>query len=34
MKYSTLQASDMGKGIYLRLGYNEDFVIKNFILGE
>jgi hypothetical protein len=34
MKFSTLQASDMGKGIYLRLGYNEDFVIKNFILGE
>ncbi|MBZ0181600.1 MAG: GNAT family N-acetyltransferase [Melioribacteraceae bacterium] len=32
MKFSTLQASDMGKGIYLRLGYSEDFTIKNFIL--
>ncbi|MBU2493153.1 MAG: GNAT family N-acetyltransferase [Bacteroidetes bacterium] len=32
MKFSTLQASDMGKGIYLRLGYSEDFIIKNFIL--
>ena len=34
MKYSTLQASDMGKGIYLRLGYSEDFVIRNYILGS
>jgi len=32
MKYSTLQASDMGKGIYLRLGYTDDFVIKNYVL--
>ena len=32
MKFSTLQASDMGKGIYLRLGYSEDFIINNFVL--
>jgi len=32
MKFSTLQASDMGKGIYLRLGYLEDFTIKNYLL--
>lgn len=34
MTYSTLQASDMGKGIYLRLGYSEDFVIKNYISSD
>jgi predicted acetyltransferase len=34
MEYSTLQASDMGKGIYLRLGYSEDFTINNFVLNE
>lgn len=32
MEYSTLQASEMGKGIYLRLGYSEDFTINNYIL--
>lgn len=28
---STLQASDLGKGLYLKLGYREDFKIQNFI---
>lgn len=32
MEYSTLQASEMGKGIYLRLGYLEDFTINNYVL--
>lgn len=30
-KYATLQASAMGKGIYLRAGFKEDFQLKNFI---
>ena len=30
--YMTLQASDMGKSLYLNLGFNEDFVIKNYSL--
>ena len=34
MTYSTLQASDMGKGIYLRLGYSGDFTITNYVLNE
>lgn len=29
---SFLQASDMGKNIYLRMGYKEDFTIQNYIL--
>lgn len=33
-EYSTLQASDMGKGIYLKLGYKEDFSISNYILSN
>jgi len=29
--YATLQASELGKGIYKRLGFSEDFIIKNYI---
>jgi ribosomal protein S18 acetylase RimI-like enzyme len=29
-RYATLQASDMGKGLYLKLGFQEQFIIKNF----
>lgn len=29
--YVTLQASDMGKGLYLKTGFQEDFIIKTFI---
>ncbi|MEL6535668.1 MAG: GNAT family N-acetyltransferase [Bacteroidota bacterium] len=28
----TLQASDMGKGLYIRLGFEEQFVIRNYAL--
>lgn len=28
--YATLQASPLGKGIYKRLGFTEDFTIKNY----
>lgn len=31
-EYITLQASDMGKGLYLKLGFEEQFVIKNYVL--
>ncbi|NMH86566.1 GNAT family N-acetyltransferase [Flavivirga algicola] len=31
-KYVTLQASDMGKNLYLKLGFKEQFKIKNYIL--
>lgn len=31
-KYVTLQASEMGKNIYLKLGFEEQFVIKNYVL--
>ncbi|MGK7394206.1 MAG: GNAT family N-acetyltransferase [Candidatus Cyclobacteriaceae bacterium M3_2C_046] len=30
-KYATLQASEMGKGLYQRIGFNNDFQLKNFI---
>lgn len=33
-EYSTLQASDMGKGIYLKIGYQEDFSINNYVLNK
>lgn len=33
-KYITLQASDMGKGLYLNLGFEEQFVIKNYALQQ
>lgn len=29
--YAILQASNMGKGLYLKLGFREDFIIKTFI---
>lgn len=29
--YMVLQASDMGKGLYLKLGFKKDFVIRNYI---
>ncbi len=28
--YMTLQASDMSKNLYLKLGFEEQFTIKNF----
>jgi predicted acetyltransferase len=30
-KYATLQASDMGKRLYLKTGFQQDFIIKTFI---
>ena len=33
-KYATLQASDMGKGLYLKLGFEEQFIIKNYALRQ
>ncbi|MFY0602190.1 MAG: GNAT family N-acetyltransferase [Cyclobacteriaceae bacterium] len=30
----TLQASDMGKDLYLRLGFEEQFVVKNYVLQQ
>jgi ribosomal protein S18 acetylase RimI-like enzyme len=30
--YITLQASNMGKGLYLKLGFEEQFTIKNYAL--
>jgi N-acetylglutamate synthase-like GNAT family acetyltransferase len=29
--YATLQASDMGKGLYFKTGFQQDFIIKTFI---
>ena len=29
--YATLQASEMGKGLYIKTGFREDFIIKTFI---
>jgi ribosomal protein S18 acetylase RimI-like enzyme len=29
--HATLQASEMGKGLYLKTGFQEDFIIKTFI---
>jgi len=29
--HATLQASDMGKGLYLKTGFQEDFTLKTFI---
>ncbi len=31
-EYVTLQASDLGKKMYLNLGFREDFVLKNYAL--
>lgn len=33
-KYMTLQASTMGKKLYLKLGFEEQFVIKNYTLQQ
>jgi ribosomal protein S18 acetylase RimI-like enzyme len=33
-KHATLQASKMGKGLYLKLGFEEQFVMKNYALGK
>jgi ribosomal protein S18 acetylase RimI-like enzyme len=32
--YVTLQSSSMGKGLYDKLGFKEDFTIKNYILNQ
>lgn len=32
--YATLQASELGKGIYKRLGFTEDFIIKNYVINR
>lgn len=32
--YITLQSSNMGKGLYLKLGFEEQFVIKNYALQQ
>ncbi|MEN7550804.1 GNAT family N-acetyltransferase [Rapidithrix thailandica] len=34
MEYATLQASDMGKGLYLKLGFEEDFTMSNYRLNK
>ncbi|WBX71081.1 GNAT family N-acetyltransferase [Tenacibaculum retecalamus] len=31
-KFMVLQASEMGKGLYLKLGFQADFSIKNYVL--
>lgn len=33
-EYITLQASNMGKNLYLKLGFEEQFVIKNYALQQ
>ncbi|MBL6449404.1 GNAT family N-acetyltransferase [Fulvivirga sp. 29W222] len=33
-KFATLQASAMGKGIYIRLGFEEQFLMKNYTLNK
>jgi ribosomal protein S18 acetylase RimI-like enzyme len=33
-KYATLQASNMGKGLYFKLGFEEQFIIKNYALAK
>lgn len=32
LEYATLQASAMGKGLYVKLGFQEDFLMKNYVL--
>lgn len=34
LKYMTLQASTLGLGIYKRLGFKEQFILKNFVRKE
>lgn len=31
-EYMVLQASEMGKGLYLKLGFQANFLIKNYVL--
>tara|TARA_R110001592_G_scaffold44184_4_gene142515 strand:- start:3812 stop:4558 length:747 start_codon:yes stop_codon:yes gene_type:complete len=33
-EYITLQASAMGKGLYLKMGFHEQFKIKNYMLSQ
>lgn len=33
-KYATLQASSMGKGLYLKLGFEEEFILTNYALQQ
>lgn len=33
-KYAALQASDMGKGLYQKLGFEELFTMKNYVLAR
>jgi ribosomal protein S18 acetylase RimI-like enzyme len=33
-EYITLQASNMGKNLYLKLGFEEQFLIKNYVLQQ
>ncbi len=33
-QYITLQASSMGRGLYLQLGFKEQFLIKNYCLAQ
>jgi len=33
-EYATLQASAMGKGLYLKLGFDEQFTIHNYVKGQ
>lgn len=30
LKYATLQASELGKGLYLKLGFSEQFIIRTY----
>lgn len=30
-EYATLQASEMGKGLYLKLGFQEQFIMRNYV---
>lgn len=32
IKYATLQASELGKGLYLKLGFKEQFIIRSYSL--
>lgn len=32
--HATLQASEMGKGLYLKIGFQQDFLIKSFIKSQ
>ena len=32
--YAVLQASDMGKGLYAKLGFRDQFLMKNYVIGK